>query len=229
MFNLKKAKIESVEPLEMRANESLERQHSLEGEVHGNTDWLLSKNRTNKDIDTTIQGQLKSVREGSDLGNADGRVTEGQLEHHKSPTDFVPTRKEGIDDLQMSPLAALNAAQEAEHVKAFNDASEKRDTGFWDKYLGVQLQGKRTKVPAQVSNVDSQLQNAFDRTKSLKPDDMGQHAGLKEMVMASMKDADAMLFFLYHKAASEKRELNAEEKTLVDGITADKVKLANYL
>jgi hypothetical protein len=222
MFNLKKAKAEQNHS--ERLDGSLERKKSLENKTIGNGDWLLKDVRVDKSTTTTTEDQLEASRQGF---VTEGRLTEGQLEHHKSPDGAVPTRATNVDGHQMPPLAALNATQEAEHVRAYNEASLPRDdTSFWDKYIGVQLENGLGKQPNAVPESGSQLQNQYDRLKSVKVDDLGK---VKEMVMASLKDADAMLFFIYHKAAQEGRSLTAEETALVNGITNDKVKLAKLL
>src|SRR5665213_3241378 len=219
MFNLKKAQTESVKNQELMLEGTRERKHSLDGKTTSTHEEQLKDVRKDKDLDTTTEDQLDEVRQ-ADV--TEGRLTEGQLEHHTPPEGYVPNRNAN-DNLQMLPLDALNAAQEAEHIRAFNEFSEpSRDTAFWDKALGVQLEDKRTKQPNQVPESGSQLQNSEGRLSNLKVEDMGKHNALKEMVMASLKDADAMLYFIFHKAATEKRELNAEEAALVAGITKDK-------
>lgn len=219
MFNLKQAKQESVSSQEELLSEN--RKGKALGESIGSHEWLLDDNRKGSETIIT-EGQLK--REGD---QTKGRLTEGQLESHTPPEGYAK-RDASNEKAQMNPLAALNAAQENERLKQFEDeGGVTADTKFWDKYVASQLLGEETSIPAQVSS--SQLQNSYDRLKGLKVDDMGKHEGVKKMVMASMKDADAVLFYVYHKAATESRDLNADEKTVVDGITADKIKLASLL
>jgi hypothetical protein len=49
------------------------------------------------------------------------------------------------------------------------------------------------------------------------------------MVMASLKDADAILYHIFRSAAANERELTAQEQTIVEGITRDKIALASLL
>lgn len=218
MFNFKKAK--SLSPQEQMLEENREGK-SLNGEI-GSTEWMIEKNRKGSES-VTIEGSLNSSRSK----DANVRVTEGQLEKH-IPSEGLPKRDNTNDKAQMSPLAALNAAQENERIAQYEDAGNvKGDTKFWDKFVGTQLLGEELKSPSQISS--SQLQNSLERLVGLKVEDMGKQENVKKMVMASMKDADAILFYVYHKASSESRELTTDEKVIVDGITADKIKLASLL
>ena len=91
------------------------------------------------------------------------------------------------------------------------------DTKFWDKTFGKE---------ESIALAPSQLHNHPDRVGKLTPENVANDPQLKEMVIASLKDADAMLFHIYHTAAINKRELNTVEQSLVDGISQDKVKIA---
>jgi hypothetical protein len=218
MFNLKASK--SVEPYESLLSDN-RKGKSLNGEV-GNHEWMLKEVRKGSE-GVTIEGQLKSSHEEK----ANVRVTEGQFEDHNPPEGYV-RRDDGNDKALMKPLDALNAAQEAEKVAEYEKAKGvKGDAAFWDRYVATQLEGKKTTVPAQVP--DDQLQNSYDRLKGLSVEDAGKHEKVRKMIMASMKDADAMLYYIYHKAALDGRELTKEENVLVDGITSDKLKLASLL
>jgi hypothetical protein len=229
MFNLKKAQSEYESPQnnEGRLEGTIERENSLKSGDHGNVDWLLRDVRKDDAPTGTIEFNLKKVREANKTPT---RLTENQLDESETSEGQVPHRVKGIDDIQMKPLDALNAAQEAEQVRAFNERGAKTtSTDFWDKYVGTQMDGTPTKVPVQVPCEGNQLQNDFDRLKSLTPEQMGKHDKVRKMVMASMRDADAMLFYVYHRAAVENRNLNDEEKVIVTHISEDKAKLIKSL
>ena len=74
-------------------------------------------------------------------------------------------------------------------------------------------------------NEGSQLHNSYARFKDLSKKDIQNNKEVKKMIMASVRDADAMLLHIYKVAYEESRELNSEEKNIVNGINLDKTKL----
>jgi hypothetical protein len=214
MFNMKKHAKKAEENNETRLQKERGKFDTELPEVTGNLNSLLDDSRKNPDGDKTHEGQLESVHEA-----AVDRITDGQLQNQKSEFSRKNNEKEKLQGL---PINNLALAREQEQIKAFNKASEKkRDTEFWDKYVGDQMEGKVTKQVA--NNAPSQLQTSTERVKGVTVENVKDNKKLKEMVMASLKDADAMLFHIYHTASG--RELSSEEKMLVDGINADKVKI----
>lgn len=216
MFNMKKfANVASVETNETRLKKQRDSYDASLPEVTGNLNDLLSEDRKDDKGDKTHEGQLEKVRKAEV-----DRTTDGQLEHHKS-ADFGRKNTEKIVH-QGLPINNLALAREQEQIKAYKKVSVKKtDTELWDKFVGEQLDGKSTKQIE--NNAKSQLHNHVDRVKPLTVDNVKDNKKLKEMVMASLKDADAMLFHIYSTAAG--RDLTKEEKSLVDGINADKVKI----
>jgi hypothetical protein len=83
------------------------------------------------------------------------------------------------------------------------------------------------KVPEKTG--PSQLQNHPDRFKDLKADDVLKNKNVKEMVLASLQDADAMLYHIFREAAANTRDLTENEKKLVEGITRDKVAMTELI
>lgn len=219
MFNLKAAKKETVDTQESRLQRDRD-QHALPNPV-GNGDWLLKGVRKDEKL-ALVEKELASKREGT----KDVKLTEGQLNAHEPPKGY-PKRDGTNESAKMPPLAAVNAAQEAERLKAYKKAEDKEaDTEFWDKYLGVQMVTPKTKTPKQVT--DTQLQNDADRVKG-STEGTPDQSKIKDVVMASIKDADAMLYFIHRKAADENRELTEKEKMMVASISVDKEKFISSL
>ena len=118
------------------------------------------------------------------------------------------------------PINAKTEEFTQKHADDFKKAQDSpgKDTAFWDKYVGVQLEGEGqpTKVKDNIPASSSQLQNQADR---LKGEDV------EKMVMASVKDADAMLFHIHATAAKNGRELNSTEQQQIIDINSGKARL----
>lgn len=82
--------------------------------------------------------------------------------------------------------------------------------------MGVQLEGKMKNIDGNIPASASQLQNISDRFKGDKID---------KMVMASVKDADAMLFHIYATVAKENRKLTTQEHQQITDINSGKIRL----
>lgn len=179
----------------------------------------LKKSRENKDRTKTLENQLSKVRTSSET------VTlEAQLDGQK--VDDTPVRN-GLDKHQALPVNLLAETNDQKKVKALEKAAEDPETAFWDKYVDSQMVGEHTKVPNKTG--PSQLQNNPDRFSGLKADDVMKNKNVKEMVMASLRDADAMLYHIYRAAAEHGRDLTADEQKLVEGINRDKVAMTQLL
>lgn len=212
MFNLKKFAEKEAESYAQRLDERNKADGSTNDGL-SNTDKMLDKVRDNKDLIDTTEVQLDGGRE-----KVAEQTTEAQL--NSATGSMIPHRNDNNESLPVKPLDVLNAAQEEERLKAYKEAEKglvgEDDTNFWDEYVNKAL-----------GDAPSQLANNPDRFSKLTTDvaDLSERAKVKDMVMASLKDADAMLFAIHFKAAKEKRELSAEEQKLVDGITSDKVRV----
>jgi hypothetical protein len=174
---------------------------------------------TTKDKDNTLlyEGQLEEVRTGSPL-----TITDKSMD--VEPKLYLDKRND-MWDTDVQPVNKASEAENQKHLKDYKAAEDREsfDTSFWDEYVGVQMEGPVTKV--KVNTQKSQLQNKADRFKGLDKDDVKDIAGYKEnkeMVFASLKDADAMLFQIFAKAFSEDREITAEEKQIITDINAGK-------
>lgn len=169
--------------------------------------------------EVTIEGVLDKDR-GS-VGNKSwdkessvkNETLEMQMDKREAPDKDIPQRS-GKDSFDQNPVNLLNQIADAERAKAFGvkDAS----TDFWDKALGVE--------PPQ-----SQLHNDPSRFTSLTKEDVLENKKVRKMVFASVKDADAMVYFIYHQAASESRPVNIAEETIIKNINSDKTHLIELL
>ena len=219
MFNLKKfgGKKKALETSEKQLYKERKEMGTEGDDDAGTTNQRLDSVRKDPDGDETTELQMDDVRSATDV--TEGRTTDGQLGHHKTPDGYEPLRADtekrkfyGI------PVNELDLAHDAELSKALEKSdSLDADTKFWDKTFGKE---------ESIALAPSQLHNHPDRVGKLTPENVANDPQLKEMVIASLKDADAMLFHIYHTAAINKRELNTVEQSLVDGISQDKVKIA---
>lgn len=175
-----------------------------------------------KDMGQTVEKQgtpEKNINLSLPVKNKDNTVPFNvQLgETRKKETEFQITeasmnKKEVSFGEQKDKLTDINAkTKEYDDKKeaAYKKAQEaKGDTAFWDKYVGVQLEGKKTTVPKNAPESGSQLPN-----KNAKE------------VMSLVKDADAMLYHIQATAKHESRELTADEKQQIVDIIAGKNRL----
>ncbi len=232
MFNLKQAKSDS--PLlpysKMLIDSNKEHGLTAAGDT-GNYNKMLEENHKNLDASEISEKQLEADRK---KGGIDAMTTEAAMD----TSEKVYNQKRS-DKAYANPFVPTNLLEEAQHQKkvdAFNDVKVDADTDFWDKYVGAQISDeRRTKIVSNKQN--SQLQNHPDRFKNIDKT-MPIHNEAKEnaktiekkdkvdkMVMASVKDADAMLFHLYLQAAVENRELTKDETYMVGDINSGKARM----
>ena len=168
------------------------------------------------------------------------KLTETQLDENRQGKDTLVVAEKALNtskklynnkrqnewDTDVMPINLETEKYHQEKTKAYKAAEDaqkktplwnKKDTAFWDKYINVQMIGKPTKIDKNVSN--SQLQNQEDRYTGLTD---ATNAKFDKMVLASLKDADAMLFHIYATASSENRKLNDKEKQMVIDIDSGK-------
>jgi len=185
----------------------------------------LSLDTKKKDNTIPLEKQIDTNREGTDTL----KVTEKALD-----TEPKVYRDKRLDK-ERSNVMDINLATEAncqKFLKAYEamEDKDKRDTLFWDKYVGVQLLGKesveRTKVDNNVPK--SQLENSPDRFTSMGKDTTVFDVldkDVKKMVTASIKDADAMLFHIYKTANVQGRKLTSVEQEMINDIETSKMKV----
>jgi hypothetical protein len=173
-----------------------------------------------KDNTLLYEGQLEEARTGSRL-----TITDKALD---TEDKVYVNKRNDMWDTDVLPINKATESHNQRHLKDFKAAEEKEtfDTSFWDEYVGVQLEGEPTKV--KVNTQESQLQNKAERFEGLGKEDVQEVATYKdnkEMVFASLKDADAMLFQIYSRAAVEGREVTDQEKQIVTDINAGKARI----
>lgn len=161
----------------------------------------------NKDNTVPFNQQLEASRKKE----KEVAITEAKMDD--KITDFKATDKKQVMDINMETRKYIDEQEDA-YKKAEN--ASKSDTTFWDKYVGIQLEGNMKKVDGNLPGSASQLQNISDRFKGEK---------INKMVMASIKDADAMLFHIYATVSKENRELTVEEQQQIADIHSGKVRL----
>lgn len=212
MFNLKKTAKKTQEVGEKMLEPQREELHTKM--PTGTMNTLLEPNRKDGDGLKTIEDQLGAVHTKPD-GN---KTTEAQIDD-QDPGPDMPKRT-GNDKFDQLPINLLEEKAHQDKIKAF--AKEQvidSETEFWDDYL----------TSDEAKPIRSQLQNHADRFDKLKDGDIMKNRGVREMVMASVQDADGMLYHIYRTAAEQHRELTKDEQMLVDGITFDKKNLVAQL
>lgn len=165
----------------------------------------------NKDNTIPFNVQLNAARKNAESAPS---ITEYHMDDKE--VDFSSKDKVQVMDINIETQDYDNKKTEA-----FKKAEGKKDTAFWDKYVGVQLEGEGqpTKIKNNIPASSSQLQNRPERFKGKNVD---------KMVMASIKDADAMLFHIHATASKVGRKLTANEKQQVTDINAGKMRILAY-
>ena len=184
-----------------------------------NKNFNLSLNTKDKDNTIPYEKQIEANREGRDSL----KITEKNLNTSKKL--YVDKR---LDQARkdIMPINLVAEAHDQKHLEAYKNMSDKdkRDTLFWDKYVGAQiLNDEKTTVDINVPK--SQLENHADRFKNLsKPEDIKgiSESEISKLAMSSLQDADALLFHIYASAASEERGLTKEEKKIINDISVTK-------
>jgi len=182
----------------------------------------------NKDNTVLFEKQLEANRKDE----KEPIVTERSLDTSKK---VYNEKRQDKWNTNVMPINLATEVYDQEKAKAIIEAEDKqkKDTIFWDKYVGVQMEGPKTTVDRNIPK--SQLQNSPDRFKNLgKGESTNKTVDTEyneidkkydEMVTASLRDADAMLFHIYATATNEDRDLNEKEKQLVSNINNGKVKI----
>jgi len=195
------------------------------------SDKSLQKNREEMELSSDKQEVVnKNINSSLPIKNKDNTIPfEKQMEAARKDKKDVSIIEADMRDKEVSvgektegvmPINLKTQEYVEKHTDEFKKAEEetKRDTAFWDKYVGMQLEGPGfpTKIDKNVPLSASQLENQSDRFKEDKT---------KQMIMASLKDADAMLFHIFATASKEQRNLNDKEKQQITDINAGKTRL----
>lgn len=199
-FNLKKSqKINDKKLEDWRKDFNLDKR-----DVSKNINSVISKK--DKDVEDTIE---KQISKDTDKKKTDLKVTEKNLNTNDK-------RKENKN----KDLTLLNADTEKYHQEKLKKYKEEnkvddKDLEFWDKYTGLSTDKENIKDNSQLLNNENRFKNMKD---SYNPE-------IKKTVMASLKDADAMLFHIYAKSQKESRDLTEYEKQMVVDINSGKRRL----
>jgi hypothetical protein len=201
-------------------------------------DKMLDKNRKDMNLSTDQQDVAsKNINLSLPVKDKDNTIPfNKQLEAERKEETEVSITESKMDDkvfsvgdesISVTPINVkseeLNQKKQEDFKKAENAA--KTETEFWDKYVGVQLEGEGmpTKVKKNIPESASQLGNHPDRFKG---------ENIEKLVMASIdsiKDADAMLFHIYATAAKQDRDLNSTEKQQITDINSGKMRIMSQM
>lgn len=205
MFNQKKAQIKPTEKMLDDSNKKFDLEPTENPSVI--TDKQLE--RKNMDGDKIGEKQLKEVRV-----EADSVITEKQLNAAGDTGINKKRRDDGIPLMDMG-----NEYQKDEKKKIAKEYRKQdkpdEDTAFWDSFLDIDK-------PKIVGNVQrSQLLSNYDSREEMNK----KNPSVNKKSLAALKDADAMLYHIYRVAASESREITAEEKQMICDINSAKIRV----
>jgi hypothetical protein len=175
----------------------------------------LSLAKKDQDATATLEKQMDSNRDGKDTL----KVTEKAINEENKV--YNERRIESPENVMAINIAA--EAHDLKHQDAYKAAEnkEKQDTEFWDKYIGQEIEGEKTTVDRNVPK--TQLADAPERFKGLDTDvDKVIKYKVPDLVKASLRDADAMLFHIYASAKQENRDVNNKEKQMIIDINSFK-------
>jgi hypothetical protein len=213
MFNLNKI---ASQPSQSPISKKLEKQRAEFGFKEPETATELQlKDSVRKDEDSSVhfEKRLEDARSSSP-----NTITEGSL--CNGDKLFNNKRDSLVSNLPANPTNLLAEANFQKQLDEFRKANKTDDsTNFWDSQVGIT---KKDQTVTWNKNPNSQLQNHYNRFEGLKPN-LKQE--IKDMVIASLSDADALLFQIYAFAASERRDLNAKEQQQVIDINSGKARL----
>ncbi|MCD6436424.1 MAG: hypothetical protein J7L15_08595 [Clostridiales bacterium] len=176
-----------------------------------------------KDNTVPFEVQLEASRNSKDTL----AITEKSLDKESK---VYNDKRSNMWDTNVAPINLVSESYDQKKVKDIKAAESDKDTAFWDKYLGVQLENsdRDIKIDNNIPAVASQLQNKPERFRSINknnPVDNGVEGKMDDMVMASLKKADAMLFHVYATAASKGREVNKKEAKIIADVSVYKQKV----
>ena len=150
--------------------------------------------------------QLASARKEKD----ENQIIEAKMNQKET--------KENDKKMQITTINEESQKYDTKKEKAYKKAEDKdkNNTSFWDKYVGQQIEGEKTTVHKNVPPKGSQLPNNPERFKG---------KNIKKQIMASLKDADAMLFHIYAQAAKDNRNITENEAQQIIDINSGKMRI----
>jgi len=174
----------------------------------------LSIDKKDNDVTIPFEKQLEASRtDETDI------IAEKGMDGEKMYND----KRKDLDGTTISPINLVSIKEDKEHDDKYKKAESEQDleTKFWDKCLGVQTINKNKKIPKPIK--DNQLQNNPERFNKMNKDIYKVKP--EKMVIASLMDADALIFNIYAKSIKEGRKINSEERNILDRINNEKVSL----
>ncbi len=204
----------------------------VESEVYTINEKQLDKNTKDMGLSTNQQKVVeKNINLSLPIKDKDNTISfEKQLDAGRKNETKISITEASMNNKIVSvgdktqTIMPINIKTEEYNKKRIDEFKESEnsaetDTSFWDKYVGVQLEGTGfpTKVDNNVPSSGNQLANNPDKFK-------GENVVSKE-VIASIKDADAMLFHIYATVARGGRNLTDDEKQQIIDINYGKRRL----
>jgi len=142
-------------------------------------------------------------------------IIEKQLNERKS---YIPHRNnDGIPSMDQGMKGFLEVQEEYEKA----NKEDKRNTEFWDKYVGSQSDPHDITKISDNDQPSQLLGNYKSREDFRKENPSFKKASAK---LDHLKDADAMLYHIYRSASEQNRDLNAKEQKMVNEINSSKIR-----
>lgn len=214
MFNLKKHADSVIKSREKELDDFDKKYDHKTPDYKGNYTELLEEVRKNSKGDAITEKQLDNNR----VAKTNEVVIEKSMDKADKGINGMKHRIKTEDS--PGPLMDYSIKADKEYEKEFKkiQGSIDRDTDFWDKFVGEQLLGEPTKI---VDNSQySQLLSNYENRK-----DFAEHKKEVKKKASVLKDADAMIYYIYRNAAQEKREINKNEEQMIQDISSGKIRL----
>ena len=197
-YNLKK-KASDTESITDKTIEKNRNEMDISNEKLGTTEKNINLSLPIKNKDNTVpfNVQLNAARKNK----VESQIIEARMDDKEVA---FGTQKDSMMDINEETKKHVDK-KEADFKAA--EKNTKSDTAFWDKYVGVDLEGKKTKVTKNIPDSATQLPNK----------DAAE-------IEAVLKDADAMIYHIYATAHSQDRDLEEEEKQKIIDIESGKAR-----
>jgi hypothetical protein len=214
MFNMKKHSDSVLKAREKELGDFGDKYDLDPADNSGNYDYLLREVRREPEGDVLLEKQLEKVR----TADSDPVILDKALDASKKAINGMDHRVDPKDS--PGPLMDYSIKADKDFEKEFKKAQDKEDrnTEFWDKFVGEQMLGEVTKITnnSQPSQLISNYNTREDFNK--------QNRSINKKAVA-LKDADAMLFYLYKNAATEGRDLSKEDVQQIMDINSGKIRI----
>lgn len=225
---------------------------NIESMLRNKNGYNINKELQENNPDTVNNNQLESQHKGSSHSmyenqleasrkGASNSIAENRLD--TEPKMYNDKRNKDVWDTTVKPNDSLAQAYDNHKKEVFDEVEREskaaqqldEETDFWDEFVGYQMLGTPTKIIN--NNEDSQLPNNPDRFKgldkvkiSVDPNEtiesvLKDQDKFRKMVMASLSDADAMIYSIYKQANKESRKLTESEIKQINDINSGKARI----